>query len=401
VALILLDLDNFKDVNDTLGHPTGDVMLCTAARRIERSLRSSDTLARLGGDEFACILGPIRDPTAAGGIAAKLLQALSAPVEVDGHLIPLAASAGIALFPSDGASRVELLKHADLALYKAKNSGRNRCRFFEPQMDQEAQTRRRLERELRRAVAEDALALHYQPQLDLATGRFTAAEALLRWPHPELGFVAPEEFISVAEASGFIRTLGAWSVGLAAREARRWRERGLDVTLALNISASQLRGGETLEAIRATFDDIALGPGWVELELTESLLVDALEADTQRFLETVGTLGVPLTIDDFGTGYSSLASLRRLPVQKIKIDRSFVHELDRNHETQAVVRAVVALGRALGKTIVAEGVETLQQLQLVRDLGCHMAQGFLLAAPMEAHKMERLLSVRGRPLAAA
>lgn len=401
VALILLDLDNFKDVNDTLGHPVGDIMLCTAARRIERGLRASDTLARLGGDEFACILGPLPDPAVAGGVAAKLLRALAAPVEVDGHPIPLAASAGIALFPADGTHRVELLKHADLALYKAKNGGRNRYRFFEPQMDQEAQARRSLERLLRRAVADDALVFHYQPQLDLATGRFTAAEALLRWPHPDRGFISPEEFIPVAEASGFIRALGAWSVGLAAREARRWREQGLDVTLALNISAAQLRGGETLEVIRATFDGKGLGPGWVELELTESLLVDALEADTRPFLDGIVQMGVPLTVDDFGTGYSSLASLRRLPVQKIKIDRSFVHDLDRNPEAYAVVQAIVAMGRALGKTIVAEGVETLQQLRLVRDLGCHMAQGFLLAAPMEAQEMARLLRVRGRPVAAA
>jgi diguanylate cyclase (GGDEF)-like protein len=396
VAVALLDLDNFKDVNDTLGHPAGDQVLCAAARRIERRLRAGDTVARLGGDEFACILGDLADASAAGTITGELLRTLSAPVELEDQIIPLGASAGVALFPTDADDRVELLKNADLALYKAKGSGRNRYRFFERRMDREAQARKRLEGELRCAMAQEALTLHYQPQLDLASGRFTAAEALLRWPHPEDGFISPAEFIPVAEASGLIRTLGAWSVQRAWREARRWREQGLAVTMAINVSAAQLRHAETLEAIRATLEDASPDPGWIELELTESLLVDALEADTRGFLKGIVELGVPLAIDDFGTGYSSLAYLCRLPVQKIKIDRSFVHELDRNPETQAVVEAIVAMARALGKTIVAEGVETLQQLKLVKYLGCHMAQGYLLAEPLPPEAAARLLGVRGR-----
>lgn len=396
VAVALLDLDNFKDVNDTLGHPAGDQMLCAAARRIEKRLRAGDAVARLGGDEFACILGDLPDAPAAGTVTAELLRTLSAPVDLDGQFIPLGASAGIALFPADANNRVELLKNADLALYKAKGSGRNRYRFFERRMDREAQARKRLERELRRALTQETLTLHYQPQLDLASGRFTAAEALLRWPHPEDGFIPPGEFIPVAEASGLIRLLGAWSVRQAWHEARRWREQGLEVTMAINVSAAQLRHAETLDAIRATLADEGPDRGWIELELTESLLVDALEADTRGFLKGIVELGVPLAIDDFGTGYSSLAYLCRLPVQKIKIDRSFVHELDRNPETQAVVEAIVAMARALGKTIVAEGVETLRQLELVRDLGCHMAQGYLLAEPMPPEAAARLLGVRGR-----
>jgi EAL domain-containing protein (putative c-di-GMP-specific phosphodiesterase class I) len=235
--------------------------------------------------------------------------------------------------------------------------------------------------------------LWYQPQLDFATGRFTAVEALMRWPHPERGFVPPDEFIPVAEASGFIRPLGAWSVRCALHQAQRWRARGIDAIVAVNVSAEQLRSPDTLEAIREIVERSGSDAGWIELELTESLLVEALEADTQGFLRRIVGLGVPLAIDDFGTGYSSLAYLRRLPVQKIKIDRSFVRDLDRDPEALAVVKAIVALGHALGKTIVAEGVETPEQLELLRGLGCQMAQGYLLGRPMEAIAAERVLAV--------
>jgi diguanylate cyclase (GGDEF)-like protein len=392
-AVMILDLDDFKGVNDTLGHAAGDRLLHLLAGRLGGAIRATDTLARLGGDEFAVVQPALREPEDAMTLARKLIGTLDAPFALTEHEAHVTASIGIALFPGDGADAGELLKNADLALYRAKREGRGQHRFFEPAMDAELRARRRLERELRRALERDELALVYQPQLDLPTGRITGVEALVRWTHLECGrVVLPDEFIPAAEASGLIQPLGAWVLREACRQAAAWRAEGLALTIAVNVSPAQLRHPDALEAVNEALRVSGLDPGLLELEITEGVLMETFGQGVPNLLGELAAQGVRLAIDDFGTGYSSLAYLKRLPVQRIKIDRSFVRDIGSDPEDEAVVQAIVSLGHTLGKEVVAEGVESEAQLAFLRRLGCDAVQGFLLARPQAPAELRHLLA---------
>jgi EAL domain-containing protein (putative c-di-GMP-specific phosphodiesterase class I) len=325
-------------------------------------------------------------------LADKILGTFAAPFDHDGQEVHASASVGIAVFPQDGHDPDTLLKNADLALYGAKAQGRGRSHFFEPAMDDKAQARRRLERELRLALERGEFLLHYQPQLDLRSGCFTGVEALVRWNHPQRGLVLPGEFVPVAEANGLIRPLGAWVLREACRQAAAWRERGWRLAVAVNLSPVQLRNGHLLPAIGDALGRAGLEPARLELELTEGVLVENLEQHGDGFLQGLASGGVRLAIDDFGIGYSSLAYLRHLPVQTIKIDRSFVRGVGEDPEAEALVRAMVTLGHSLGKRVVAEGVESATELAFLRELGCDGAQGFHIARPQATLELERLLA---------
>ena len=394
VAVLLLDLDSFRDVNDTLGHPVGDQLLCAVAQRITAAVRATDTLARLGGDEFTLVQPQIRQTAEVIALADKILATLTMPFDVDGQEIHASTSIGIALFPQDGLDPDTLLKHAELALYRAKALGRNQFRFFEAAMDEEAQARRRLERELRLGLERGEFVLHYQPQLELASGRLAGVEALIRWNHPERGLVLPGAFIPAAEANGLIRPLGAWVLREACRQAKAWRERGWDLSVAVNLSPAQLRHSQFLPTIGDALEAAGLEPARLELEITEGVLMENFEQQGDSFLRGLTADGVRLALDDFGIGYSSLAYLRHLPVKTIKIDRSFVRDLGQDPDALALVRAIVTLGHSLRKRVVAEGVENATQLELLRELGCDEAQGFHIARPLDTEQLENLLATR-------
>ena len=391
LGLLLLDLDHFKNINDTLGHPAGDGLLRAAAERFRRALRPGDTLARLGGDEFAVVQPGLAGSEGAAALARRLINALAGPFVLAGQEVHVSASVGIALSEGEPDQADELIRKADLALYKAKREGRGRFSSFEPSMDTEVQARGRLERELRAALDKGEFVLHYQPQVDLRTGRVDSVEALVRWRHPARRLVPPGEFIPVAEASGLIRPLGAWVLGEACRQARAWRDEGLRLVMMVNLSPAQLRHDGLLHEIDGALDASGLDPRGLELEITENLFTERSESTIDRALLGLAARGIRLALDDFGTGYSSLASLRRLPVARIKIDRSFVQEIGRDPEDEAVVQAMVSLGHALGKRVVAEGVEHDGQLAFLRRVGCDAAQGFLLARPQAPNELGPLL----------
>jgi diguanylate cyclase (GGDEF)-like protein len=392
VAVLLLDLDSFKDINDTLGHPVGDQLLRAVAQRITTAVRATDTLARLGGDEFALVQPQTRQTAEVLALADKVLATVAKPFDVDGQEVQTSTSIGIALFPQDGQDPDTLLQHAELALYRAKAQGGDQFRFFEPAMDEEAQARRRLERELRQALERGEFVLHYQPQLELASGRLVGAEALVRWNHPERGLLLPGAFIPTAEANGLIRPLGAWVLRGACRQAKAWRERGWDFSVAVNLSPAQLRHSQFLPMIGEALEEAGLEPARLELEITEGVLMENFEQRGDSFLRGLTADGVRLALDDFGTGYSSLAYLKHLPVRTIKIDRSFVRDLGQDPDALALVRAIVTLGHSLRKRVVAEGVENATQLALLRELGCDEAQGFHIARPLAAEQLEGLLT---------
>jgi len=389
VALLSLDLDNFKDVNDTLGHAAGDTLLCAVSARLRACLRESDTLARIGGDEFAIVQPSVRGPHDAEVLAGRLLEAIGEPVMLEGQLVFVRASIGIALAaPGDDAA--ELAKQADVALYQAKGAGRGGFCFFAPDMNVGLQQRRALEGDLRMALEHGELAVHYQPQIELATGRIVGAEALMRWSRPGHGPVSPALFVPIAEDSGQIGTLGAWVLNEACREAARWPA---PMGVAVNVSPVQFRMAGFLATVRAALQDTGLPPGRLELEVTEGILLNDTE-ETLGILAELRALGVRLAMDDFGTGYASLGYLQKFHFDKIKIDRSFVQNLGTDPNAAAIVRAVVGLSDALGMAANAEGVETEQQAAMLRSHGCREVQGFLFAKPMPAESLRALLRHR-------
>ena len=395
ISLLLLDLDHFKDLNDTLGHPAGDQLLRAVAERLQAAVRPQETLARLGGDEFALVQPGLAGPDGAAVLAKRLIDTLTAPFAFESQEAYISASVGVAVSLNGTEHEDELIRQADVALYRAKQDGRGRFRLFEPEMDAEVQARQRLERELRDALERGEFALHYQPQLDLRTHRVDSVEALVRWQHAGRGLVPPGEFIAAAEASGLIRPLGAWVLSEACRAAQAWRDAGLNVVVAVNLSPAQLRNDNLLQDIDSALRASGLDPRWLELEITETLFVERSERVTDRTLSGLASRGIRLALDDFGTGYSSLASLKRLPVAKIKIDRSFVSGIGRDPEDEALVRAIVSLGHVLGKRVVAEGIESEAQLAFLRQADCDAAQGFLLGHPLMAAEVEHLCNVNG------
>jgi diguanylate cyclase (GGDEF)-like protein len=404
-AVMCLDLDQFKDVNDTLGHPAGDKLLCVVAKRILSVTRGSDVVARLGGDEFAVVAYPAEDQTIIAGMAARLVEAVSEPYEIDGQQVIIGISIGIAIAPSDGTDPDRLMKNADLALYGAKSGGRGRYAFFEPTMEQLLVDRRRLEAELRDALGLDQLELHYQPIVKVATRRIVGFEALMRWRHATRGMIPPSDFISVAEENGSIIQLGAWALNRACLEATRWPD-GLKV--AVNLSPVQFRSGELVETIAAALGASGLAPNRLELEITESTMMQDTDA-TLVILQQIKALGVRIAMDDFGTGYSSLAYLQRFPFDKIKIDRAFVQAIDQATNL-AIIRAVNSIAGNMGIGTTAEGVETEEQFARVAEERCDEAQGYLfsrprldseIAAMLEGTSLPPVLPPTPRPAATA
>jgi diguanylate cyclase (GGDEF)-like protein/PAS domain S-box-containing protein len=375
IAVMVLGLDNFKAVNDTLGHGIGDKLLRGVAKRLRSTLREEDTLARLNSDEFTIVQSGLARPEDAALLARRLLQAIGEPYLLDGHSVVIGASIGIAMAPGDGDESEKLLKHADMALSRAKNDSRGMFSFFEAGMDARAQSRRKLETDLRDAIQGDMLQPYYQPLIDLASGRITGFEALVRWPHPERGMVSPAEFIPVAEETGLINAVGALMLHRACADAALWPD---DVRVAVNLSPLQFRAGNLLSLVMDALKRSGLPAKRLELEITETLLLEK-SSQVQATLHALRALGVRISMDDFGTGYSSLSYLRSFPFDKIKIDQSFVRDLGTNRDAQAIVRAIISLGVGLGVTITAEGVETESELSCLRAEGCHEGQGFLFS----------------------
>jgi len=387
MAVFYLDLDNFKGVNDTLGHPIGDKLLGIIAERVRGAVGEGDTIARLGGDEFA-VLQCNSSAVAAGTLARQLVEIISEPIEIDGQEINSGVSIGIALAPDDGSAADHLMKCADLALYRAKAEGRGTFRFFEPDMDARIQARRALEVDLRRALQAGEFSLHYQPQINLATNELTVMEALLRWTHAERGPVPPSEFIPLAEEMGLIVPLGEWVLREACLEAARWPD---PIKVAVNLSPVQFRSRGLVTTVTHALAAARLPPHRLELEITEAVLLQDDEAIV-TMLHRLRALGVRIAMDDFGTGYSSLSYLRSFPFDKIKIDRSFIKDIDRNRDSAVIIKAIASLGQSLGIETTAEGIETEEQLDIVRRAGCTEMQGYLMSKPVPAHALGDLIA---------
>ena len=387
-AVLCLDLDNFKSVNDTLGHPFGDRLLQSVADRLRLELNEQDTIARLGGDEFAVLRAEVERPEDVSDLLQRLLTVLNEAYDIDGHHMSIGASIGASLAPSDGDDPDRLLKNADMALYRAKAVGKGSFRFFEPEMDARVQARRRLEMDLRAAIRSKAFEVHYQPLVNLATGEVRSLEALVRWPHPERGMIPPSDFIPVAEETGLIGALGTFVLRRACTDAAAWP---VDVKVAVNLSPLQFKTGTLFQAVRDALSDSGLPPTRLELEITETLLLDKSD-QVLATLHALRALGVRISMDDFGTGYSSLSYLRSFPFDKIKIDRSFVHDIGANADSRAIVRAIVSLGSSLGITITAEGVETENDLAYLKAEGCTEGQGFLFSKAKPQQEIVQLLA---------
>ena len=387
LAVLCIDLDRFKAVNDTLGHPVGDALLRLVAQRIGECLRHNDLVARLGGDEFAIIQSGGAQPGAARGLAERLVRVLAVPFEIDDHQVLVGASVGLVLAPADGLDPDDLMKKADMALYAAKAAGRGTHAFFRPQMDEQAQRRRGLEIDLRCAVGNRELELHYQPIVGLGQRQVVCFEALLRWRHPARGMVMPDLFIPLAEDTGLIDAIGEWVLNEAFMQATRWPA---SIGVAVNLSPVQLKSGNLVAVVTAALQRSGLAAHRVDLEITESVLL-AENSINVATLHRLRGLGVRISLDDFGVGYSSLSYLRSFPFKKLKIDRSFIRDVVGNREAAAIVRAMTMLGRNLGMLITAEGVETEEQYACVRELGCDEAQGYLLSAPKPASEVEAML----------
>jgi diguanylate cyclase (GGDEF)-like protein len=384
-TLFMLDLDLFKTVNDSLGHPVGDELLKVVAHRLSACIRETDTVARLGGDEFAILATVDGDQRAAAITTAnKLLAAVAAPYDLDGHHLNIGTSIGIALAPEHGTAVDQLVKNADLALYKAKSEGRDAYRFFDDAMGIAARTRRAHQNDLRNALVNDEFELHYHPIVDIQTREIASVEALIRWRHPQRGMIAPVDFIPLAEESGLINPIGEWVLRKACSDAMRWPS---PVKVGVNLSAVQFRKICPIDNFRKVLSESGLPPERLELEITETVLLQG-NAENVETLHQLRSMGIAIVLDDFGTGYSSLSYLRMFPFDKIKIDRSFVHELAKNADCAAIVSAVAGLGRSLGIGTVAEGIETKDQLLLVRAAGCTHAQGFLFGRPCPAAELK-------------
>lgn len=389
-AVLILGIDNFKAVNDTLGHGIGDKLLRAAAKRLRSMLREEDTLARLDSDEFAVVQSGLARPEDAVLLAGRLLEAIGEPYLLGGHSVAVGASIGIAMAPGDGDEPEKLLKHAAMALSRAKNDSRGTFSFFESGMDARAQARRRIEADLREAIETDVLRPHYQPVIDLSTGRITGFEALVRWPHAERGMISPAEFIPVAEETGLINGLGGLMLRRACMDAALWPDH---VRVAVNLSPLQFRTGNLLSTVIDALKQSGLPATRLELEITESLLLEK-SGHVLATLHALRALGVRISMDDFGTGYSSLSYLRSFPFDKIKIDQSFVRDLAANRDAQAIVRAIISLGIGLGVTITAEGVETEAELSCLCAEGCHEGQGFLFSRARPNSEIAGLLQAQ-------
>jgi diguanylate cyclase (GGDEF)-like protein len=399
VAMMFLDLDNFKEINDSLGHAVGDHLLVGVVERLRECIRASDTVSREGGDEFVVLLTDVGDFDGAARVALQILSAIERPFEIDGNPLHTTVSIGISFYPADGKDFETLRKNSDVALFHAKDSGRNTYRFFDEDMNREAISRLQTQANLRAALKNDEFRLHYQPQIRLSDDRVVGAEALIRWQRPGGDLVAPGQFIAAAEQSGLIIPMGQWVLNEACRQVVEWRAAGLpELVVSVNLSAVQFRRGNILQAVPMALKRSGLPPEVLELELTESVLL----RDTEAALETLRALkriGVKLAVDDFGTGYSSLSYIKRLAVHKLKIDGSFVRGLGQSVEDAAIVRAIIQLGHTLELEVVAEGVETDAQLTFLRENGCDQVQGYLIGRPVPPEEFVSILVGVRAPLA--
>jgi diguanylate cyclase (GGDEF)-like protein/PAS domain S-box-containing protein len=383
-AVLFADLDRFKTINDTLGHVIGDELLRHVATRLREVLREGDTVARLGGDEFVILLPRIQNARDAAQVATKSVAIMSLPFSVHGHELHVSTSLGVSIYPRDGEDAETLLKHADTALYQAKNLGRNQYQFFNPSMNAQAHERLLLENNLRKALERDEFLLNYQPQIDLKTGRVTGIEALIRWNHPEHGIVMPQDFIPIAEETGMINDIAEWVINAACREVSAWQKagrNGSNVRVAVNLSTRQLQLVGLPDLVSTILKKAELSPEFLELEITESTLM-ANPDNAIKILSEFHDMGIHITVDDFGTGYSSLAYLKRLPIDRIKIDKSFVHDIPGDPNDAAIVQAILAIAQQLDMHVLAEGVETEEQKLFLMAHGCEEAQGYLFSAPL-------------------
>lgn len=386
VVVYCLDLDRFKAVNDTLGHAAGDALLKQVAGRIKASIRGSDVVARLGGDEFAILQADISSDDNSDAVAERLVRALEAPFDIDGHRIQIGTSIGIAIAPQNATTASDLLKLADIALYQAKANGRNTYCYFEAGMDERMRKRRELENDLRLAVTNREFELHYQPLFDLATNSIVGCEALMRWRHATRGLVSPADFIPLAEETGLIKKIGAWALAQACTDAAAWPEQ---MFVAVNLSAVQFAGNDLVGDVKTALAITGLAAERLELEITESIILH----DTEAILTTLRALkdlGAKISMDDFGTGYSSLGYLQKFPFDKIKIDRAFIDGIDEKADSRAIVRAITSMSKSLGMATTGEGVETSRELECLRSEGCTQAQGYLISRPIPVAGLAKL-----------
>ena len=393
-ALLFIDLDRFKVINDSLGHDAGDMLLVEIGGRLRRALRSSDVVARLGGDEFVVILEQVAERPDVERIAGDLLSILSQPLQLSGHECHTTASIGIAMYPTDGTDVQTLTKNADMAMYLAKEDGKNAFRFFTREFKTQSIEQLMLETALRRALERDQFTLHYQPKIDIASGQITGVEALLRWNHPDLGTVAPGQFIPLAEETGMIVPIGRWVLKEACAQNMAWQRRGLrPVTMAVNLSPRQFADVHLLRDIDEALVASGMSPVLLQLEVTESMVMRNVSRAI-KVLDAIQRRGIRLAIDDFGTGYSSMSLMKQFPIDTIKIDRSFVRDLPVDSEDQAIAQAIISMGKALGMTVIAEGVETVEQEAFLRSHACDEMQGFLFSKPLPARQMAGLLGAK-------
>ncbi|MDY0745947.1 EAL domain-containing protein [Paucibacter sp. R3-3] len=390
-GVLFMDLDRFKNINDTLGHEAGDMVLRAVAERLRMCLGPNEYVARLGGDEFVVVVGTVETPKALACVARRILTAVAHPVYIGSQELRVTSSIGISVFPRDGSEQQTLKKNADIALYRAKEEGRNGYAFYSPDLNPHSIERLAFESELRRAIGQGQLSVHYQPKAEPGSGHVSGVEALVRWIHPTMGNVPPSRFIPIAEETGLIVELGRWVLEQACRQQVAWKTSGIaDVVMAVNLSMRQFNDPGLLDDVRRIIDETGIAPDQLELEITESLLMHNV-ASGMPLLHELKRIGLRLAVDDFGTGYSSLANLKRFPIDTLKIDRAFVNDLEGNDEDQAIVQAILSMARSLGLRTVAEGVETSAQWDFLRDRACDEIQGFLFSRPMPADALVPLL----------
>ena len=391
LAVMFMDLDQFKHINDSLGHAVGDQLLQSVAHRLVGCVRQSDTISRQGGDEFVLLLPQVEHAEDAALSAQKVLVALAPLHHIDGHDLHISISIGISLYPGDGQDAETLIKSADIAMYHAKENGRNNYQFFAQSMNARAVQRQSVEASLRRALERQEFVLYYQPKINLHSGAIVGVEALIRWQHPERGLLLPAQFVPIAEDCGLIVPIGRWVLREACSQTQAWLQAGLPpITVAVNTSAVEFRAPDFLENIRSTLETTGLAPRYLELELTESVLMRDAEA-TNAMLHALSALGIKLAVDDFGTGYSSLSYLRQFPIDTLKIDQSFVNQITHNPDDATLVRAVISMGKSLKLCVIAEGVETAEQYAFLLALHCDEGQGYYFGRPMEAEALATLL----------
>jgi diguanylate cyclase (GGDEF)-like protein len=390
LAVMFIDLDRFKNINDSLGHDVGDMLLQAAGTRLQDTLREGDTVSRFGGDEFVILITDMHSPQIAEHVAEKVIEVLGTPFRIGTHELTVTSSIGISIFPDDGEDIATLLKNADTAMYRAKDLGRDNFQFYTADMNARALERMALENDLRKAIEREELVLHYQPRVNLKSGRIIGMEALVRWNHPVRGMISPGEFIPVAEESGLIAPIGEWVLKTACRQTRLWHQAGYDLRISVNLSARQFGQEGMLGTIDETLNECGMQGQWLELELTESLIMQNPES-TIGLLNQLKERGIWIAIDDFGTGYSSLNYLKRFPIDILKIDQSFVRDISSDPNDAAIAETIIALGHSLNLEVIAEGVETTEQLAFLKSRHCDELQGFLFSRPLPVNRFSQLL----------